>query len=220
MSRTIDVSKGYSKLSERDKLHLLQRGKLPEQFITDDLRAKNDLSGRASLVAYGGNTGSVRTATVEELEAEIARRKDQNFAEDDDPRDDLMPDLKNPHSERLSDIEDNRKETERTQARRDAARQAAASGPAVPTRGHPAASAKELVGMSSVDDDEDVEFTPTVERGEEAYTGKNWTNDVLDTELEGRGLVTEGNKTEKRARLIRDDQGELEDDDVADDDEE
>lgn len=225
--RTIDISKGYDKLKEEDKLYLAQRGKLPAQHITDSLRAKLDLSGRASTVAYGANTGDIRTMSVDELESELERRRANadEFGEDDVPAEYLMPDLDNPHSERLDDIEANQEETARTQHKRDAARNKAAAGPAVPTLGHPAD--RNLTRHSvieEVDDDEDhsdeEEFEPTVEEGDDAYTSEEWTKKALKVESEGRGLVTDGNKTDLIARLKRDDAGELEEGDEAIDDEE
>lgn len=219
--RNIDVTKGYDKLSEKDKIYLATRGKLPREHVTDSIRQKLDLSGRASTVASGGNSGTIRNASTAELEAELEARKNELYDEDDNPVEFLMPDLANPHSEREDEINANHEETASTQHKRDAAAQKAKAGPAVPTLGHPAnKNLTEFSVISDPDDEEgdDEEFEPTVEEGDDAYS--EWKKKALVAEAEGRGLSSEGKAADLVARLKRDDADELEEGDEASDDEE
>lgn len=78
MSREVDPN--ASNLSDDDKLYLAQRGRLPLSVASvEEQRALLDLETTANIpLSERANTGDMNTAgiTTEELEAELARRRE------------------------------------------------------------------------------------------------------------------------------------------------
>jgi hypothetical protein len=212
MSRQIDLSRGYGALSEGDKLYLAARGRLPKEHVSAGIRQALDHSGEVSSVAYGAHTGTVATMTTAELERELKARKTVETTQLEklpgkSLPDKLQPGLKNPHSERLQQYEDDQEVFEGERPEKMAAADTAQRGPAVPSLGAPGVGHRtEVTGNKGQQvEEEDVDsFEPTRESGDDAYI-EGWTNERRRSELAGRGLSIEGNKATMIDRLRRSD---------------
>lgn len=230
MSKLIDLSRGYDSLSEQDKLYLAARGKLPKEYITDGIRSALNISGVTSNVAYGAHTGTTATLTDEELEAELARRRASADPEkafekgEGNAKNALMPDLDNPHSERLDSIKENYEQSQSEAAARHAASQTAAAGPSVPSLGAPGVTQRTEVGQvttpASTDDDEDDDTLSPEDYADEdtETTNKQLRAEILrrNEERDEAGLEPlsiEGKKADLVRALQQDDEERADEDD-------
>lgn len=220
MSKTIDLRRGYEDLSAEEKLYLAARGRLPKEHITADIREALNLSGEASNNAYGAHTGTVATMTNEQLEAELKRRETEaGTSLGAKGKKALMPDLDNPHSERLDYVEEAHRQKRESgeEGQRLAASTMASTGPVAPSLGAPGATQREEVTRHSVieddgeGDDEDEGLSPE----DYATPDTETTNPVLRAEIVRRNeereeagleqLSLDGNKAALVATLQADD---------------
>ena len=220
MAKVINLSRGFEALSEQDKLYLAARGRLPKEYITDDIRKALDVSGAATNVAYGAHTGTVATMTDAQLEAELEKRRAaaDSAYKGDDPRKALMPDLDNPHSERLDEVNATHETFDSEKGKKLAAATAAATGPVVRSLGAPGATQRSEVPrpVGIDDDEEDEEEDEGLSPEDYADADTSTTNQELRNEIARRNdaraeeglepLSLDGNKAALVATLQADDE--------------